>query len=165
MSMFGSFLPSLGRKATTVYSGRGSRHCYEIMWILADFTCSVSALNGGTLIAFSSETASDRRYSPQLLPMIRTSDWRVETSVRPIAPHGLRRASVYPRDLPPREGSEENPLADPRPKAKCDIWRRIRRGVWSCRCRHRLASKRADQRPVQWERADRVGVSPWDRQL
>src|SRR5882724_363539 len=32
MSMFGSFLPSLGRKATTVYSGRGSRHCYEIKW-------------------------------------------------------------------------------------------------------------------------------------
>src|SRR6266478_6781622 len=30
MSMFGSFLPSLGRQATTVYSGRGSRHCYEI---------------------------------------------------------------------------------------------------------------------------------------
>src|SRR6266436_3406039 len=26
----GSFLPSLGRNATTVYSGRGSRHCYEI---------------------------------------------------------------------------------------------------------------------------------------
>src|SRR5882724_1669289 len=30
MNMFGSFLPSLGRQATTVYSGRGSRHCYEI---------------------------------------------------------------------------------------------------------------------------------------
>src|SRR5260370_6266599 len=28
--MFGSFLPSLGRRTTTVYSGRGSRHCYEI---------------------------------------------------------------------------------------------------------------------------------------
>jgi hypothetical protein len=28
--MFGSFLPSLGRRATKVYSGRGSRHCYAI---------------------------------------------------------------------------------------------------------------------------------------
>src|SRR5271169_3683950 len=27
----GSFLPSLGRNATTVYSGRRSQHCYEIM--------------------------------------------------------------------------------------------------------------------------------------
>src|SRR5271169_1687708 len=26
----GSFLPSLGRQTTTVYSGRGSQHCYEI---------------------------------------------------------------------------------------------------------------------------------------
>ena len=34
MSMFGSFLPSLGRQATTVYSGRGSRHCYAIKWLL-----------------------------------------------------------------------------------------------------------------------------------
>src|ERR1700722_1298480 len=31
--MSGSFLPSLGRRTTTVYSGRGSRHCYEIIWI------------------------------------------------------------------------------------------------------------------------------------
>jgi hypothetical protein len=28
--MSGSFLPRLGRQATTVYSGRGSQHCYEI---------------------------------------------------------------------------------------------------------------------------------------
>jgi hypothetical protein len=27
----GSFLPSLGRQATTVYSGRGRRHSYEII--------------------------------------------------------------------------------------------------------------------------------------
>src|SRR6267143_2352077 len=33
--MFGSFLPSLGRQSTTVYSGRGSRHCYEIMWTIS----------------------------------------------------------------------------------------------------------------------------------
>src|ERR1700720_1968957 len=26
----GSFLPSLGRQTTTVFSGRGSQHCYEI---------------------------------------------------------------------------------------------------------------------------------------
>jgi hypothetical protein len=24
------------------YSGRGSQHCYEIMWILGDFTCPLS---------------------------------------------------------------------------------------------------------------------------
>src|SRR5271169_4370985 len=29
----GSFLPSLGRQTTTVYSGRGSQHCYEIKWV------------------------------------------------------------------------------------------------------------------------------------
>jgi hypothetical protein len=28
--LFGSFLPSLGRNATKVYPGRGSRHSYEI---------------------------------------------------------------------------------------------------------------------------------------
>jgi hypothetical protein len=37
--MFGSFLPSLGRHATKVYSGRGSRHCYEIK-------CQPPALDG-----------------------------------------------------------------------------------------------------------------------
>jgi hypothetical protein len=30
ISISGSFLPSLGRQTTTVYSGRGSQHCYEI---------------------------------------------------------------------------------------------------------------------------------------
>jgi len=30
MIMSGSFLPSLGRQATKVYSGPGSQHCYEI---------------------------------------------------------------------------------------------------------------------------------------
>src|SRR6266478_1362837 len=39
MSMFGSFLPSLGRKATTVYSGRGSRHCYETKCRIDESTC------------------------------------------------------------------------------------------------------------------------------
>src|ERR1039458_1228155 len=29
--LFGSFLPSLGLRQTTVYSGLRSRHCYEIM--------------------------------------------------------------------------------------------------------------------------------------
>src|SRR5258708_1442180 len=31
--LFGSFLPSLWSSTTTVYSGRGSRHCYAIKWI------------------------------------------------------------------------------------------------------------------------------------
>ena len=30
INMLGSFLPSRGRQTTTVYSGRGSRHCYAI---------------------------------------------------------------------------------------------------------------------------------------
>src|SRR5258707_267325 len=41
MSMFGSFLPSLGRKATTVYSGRGSRHCYEIKCRIDESKCRI----------------------------------------------------------------------------------------------------------------------------
>src|SRR5271169_6839019 len=38
----GSFLPSLGRQTTTVYSGRGSQHCYEINWFSLDFQLSGS---------------------------------------------------------------------------------------------------------------------------
>jgi 16S rRNA G966 N2-methylase RsmD len=32
--MFGSSLPTSGRLATKVYSGRRSRHCYAIKWFL-----------------------------------------------------------------------------------------------------------------------------------
>jgi hypothetical protein len=42
ISISGSFLPSLGRRTTTVYSGRGSQHCYGIMWISGDLTFPVT---------------------------------------------------------------------------------------------------------------------------
>src|SRR5271165_285185 len=32
-----------GRRTTTVYSGRGNQHCYEIIWFWIDFTCTVTA--------------------------------------------------------------------------------------------------------------------------
>src|SRR5271155_5223726 len=41
INMSGSFLPSLGRHTTRVYSGRGSQHCYEIKWNRAKSRCPV----------------------------------------------------------------------------------------------------------------------------
>jgi hypothetical protein len=49
----GSFLPSLGRRTTTVYSGRGSQHCYEIKW-------SSSTLNGRRRCATAVLTAATK---------------------------------------------------------------------------------------------------------
>src|SRR5258708_28149983 len=38
--MSGSFLPSLGRRTTTVYSGRRSQHCYAIKLVYDCRICS-----------------------------------------------------------------------------------------------------------------------------
>src|SRR5260221_8539368 len=69
--LFGSFLPSLWSSTTTVYSGRGSRHCYAIMWFLADSTCPVSALTR-TLASLTTQSRRQCRENKSI-PVIKQS--------------------------------------------------------------------------------------------
>ena len=62
--MSGSFLPSLGRRTTTVYSGRWSQHCYEIKYFENRKALFLASSTRYSLFAF--QTLSSAALMPSL---------------------------------------------------------------------------------------------------
>jgi hypothetical protein len=62
------FLPSLGRQATTVYSGRGGRHSYEIKWFI-----NANGFHFGGWVA-RADTFYDLKSGLATIPI---SSWRI----------------------------------------------------------------------------------------